>query len=82
MAAAPVTGYPFATYLVMLGLALGPQLVGHTAYNWSLRHVSATFIAVVTLGEPVVSAFLAFFLFGEGFAPLQAVGFALLLVGI
>lgn len=63
----------------MLGLALGPQLLGHTAYNWSLRYVSATF---VTLGEPVVSALLAFMLFGEGFAPLQAVGFGLLLVGI
>lgn len=77
-----LSGYAPATYLVMLGLALGPQLLGHTAYNWSLRYVSATFVAVVTLGEPVVSALLAFMLFGEGFAPLQAVGFGLLLVGI
>jgi len=79
---ASLTGYAPATYLVMLGLALGPQLLGHTAYNWSLRHVSATFVAVVTLGEPVVSALLAFVLFGEGFAPLQAIGFSLLLIGI
>jgi drug/metabolite transporter (DMT)-like permease len=79
---ASLTGYAPATYLVMLGLALGPQLLGHTAYNWSLRHVSATFVAVVTLGEPVVSALLAFLLFGEGFAPLQAIGFGLLLIGI
>lgn len=79
---AALTGYAPATYLVMLGLALGPQLLGHTAYNWSLRHVSATFVAVVTLGEPVASAILAFILFGEGFAPLQAIGFALLLAGI
>ena len=63
-------------------MALGPQLLGHTAYNWSLRYVSATFVAVVTLGEPVGSALLAFLIFGEGFAPLQFVGFSLLLVGI
>lgn len=69
-------------WLVLLGMALGPQLLGHTSYNWSLRYVSATFIAVVTLGEPVGSAILAFVIFGEGFAPLQFVGFSLLLMGI
>ncbi len=69
-------------WLVLLAMALGPQLLGHTAYNWSLRYVSATFVAVVTLGEPVGSALLAFIVFGEGFAPLQFVGFSLLLVGI
>ena len=67
---------------VLLAMALGPQLLGHTAYNWSLRHVSATFVAVVTLGEPVGSALMAFLFFGEGFAPLQFAGFSLLLAGI
>lgn len=71
-----------AAWLVLLAMALGPQLLGHTAYNWSLRYVSATFVAVVTLGEPVGSALLAFIVFGEGFAPLQFVGFSLLLAGI
>ena len=61
---------------------IGPQLLGHSAYNWSLKHVSATFIAVVTLGEPVGSALLAWMFFGEAFALLQGTGFVLLLVGI
>ena len=69
-------------WLVLVAMALGPQLLGHSTYNWALRYVSATFIAVVTLGEPVGSALLAFIIFGEGFAPLQFVGFSLLLVGI
>ena len=77
-----ITGYADAAYLVALGMALGPQLLGHTSYNWSLKHVSPTFIAVVTLGEPVGSAALAWLFFGESFAPLQAIGFVLLLVGI
>lgn len=76
------SGYPLAAWLALCGLAIGPQLLGHTAYNWSLRHVSATFVAVVTLGEPVGSALLAFLFFGEGFTPLQFAGFALLLAGI
>lgn len=71
-----------SAWLVLLAMALGPQLLGHTAYNWSLRYVSATFVAVVTLGEPVGSALMAFIIFGEGFAPLQFVGFSLLLMGI
>jgi len=79
---APLTGFDLTAWAVLAGMALGPQLLGHTAYNWSLRHVSATFVAVVTLGEPVGSAAMAFIVFGEGFAPLQFGGFALLLAGI
>lgn len=78
----PLSGYGSAAWLVALGMAVGPQLLGHSSYNWSLKHVSPTFIAVVTLGEPVGSALLAWLFFGEAFAPLQAVGFVLLLAGI
>ena len=63
-------------------MAIGPQLLGHSAYNWSLKHVSATFIAVVTLGEPIGSAALAWLFFAESFALLQGIGFFLLLIGI
>lgn len=78
----PVRGFGESAYLVAIGMALGPQLLGHTAYNWSLKHVSPTFIAVVTLGEPVGSALMAWLFFGESFAPVQGTGFALLLLGI
>jgi drug/metabolite transporter (DMT)-like permease len=39
-------------------------------------------VAVAILGEPVGSALLAFAVFGERFAPLQLVGFLLLMLGI
>jgi drug/metabolite transporter (DMT)-like permease len=77
-----LAGYAAPAYLAALALALIPQLLGHTAYNWSLRYVSPTFVAVVTLGEPVGSALLAWLIFGESFAPVQAAGFVLLLAGI
>ena len=80
--AVPLSGYAAPAYLFALGLALGPQLLGHTAYNWSLKHVSPTFVAVVTLGEPVGSAALAWLFFDESFALLQGAGFVLLLGGI
>jgi drug/metabolite transporter (DMT)-like permease len=82
LSSTPLSGYAGAAYLIGLGMAIGPQLLGHSAYNWSLKHVSATFIAVVTLGEPIGSAALAWLFFGESFALLQGIGFFLLLIGI
>jgi drug/metabolite transporter (DMT)-like permease len=81
-AGVPLAGHALPAYLAALGMALGPQLLGHSAYNWSLKHVSPTFVAVVTLGEPVGSAILAWLFFGESFAQLQAAGFIMLLFGI
>ncbi len=77
-----LTGYTQTGWLCLLVLALGPQLLGHSAFNWALGHVSATFIALVILGEPIGSALLAWLIFGETFAPLQLAGFSLLLAGI
>jgi drug/metabolite transporter (DMT)-like permease len=77
-----LAGYSTFAYAVMIGLALGPQLLGHTAFNWALRHVSATFVAISILGEPIGSALLALFLLGERFVPVQLVGFVLILGGI
>ena len=78
----PLAAYGAGAYLIVLGMAVGPQLLGHSAYNWSLKHVSSTFVAVVSLGEPVGSALLAWIFFGESFAALQAAGFVALLAGI
>ena len=78
----PLSGYAIPAYWAALGMALGPQLLGHSAYNWSLKHVSPTFVAVVTLGEPVGSAIMAWLFFGESFALLQGIGFVMLLAGI
>jgi drug/metabolite transporter (DMT)-like permease len=77
-----LAGYSTLAYAVMIALAIGPQLLGHTTFNWALRHVSATFVAISILGEPIGSALLALLLFGERFAPLQLAGFLLILGGI
>jgi drug/metabolite transporter (DMT)-like permease len=73
---------PAAAWLPIAALAIGPQLAGHTLINASLRQLSATFVALAILGEPIGSALLAWLLLGETIAPLQGAGFATLLVGI
>ena len=81
-AGATLTGFSEKAWACLFALALGPQLLGHSAFNWALKHVSATFIALVILGEPIGSALLAWLIFGERFAPLQLAGFSMLLAGI
>ncbi len=86
-AAAMMTGVSFmslpsAAWMFMVSLALGPQLIGHTTFNWALRRLTATFVAVAILGEPVGAAILAWLFFEEGFTALQVIGFVLLLAGI
>ncbi len=75
-------GFSSIAWACLIGLALGPQLLGHSGINWSLKHIPATFIAIAILGEPVSAALMAWGFFGEGFARLQLTGFALLLAGI
>ncbi|MBN1512196.1 MAG: DMT family transporter [Phycisphaerae bacterium] len=76
------TGYAPATYLYFVLLAVGPQLVGHSALNFSLRYVSATLVAIVVLGEPIGSTILACLLLGESVTPWQVAGGGLILAGI
>ena len=77
-----LAGLPASAWGFMALLAIGPQLVGHTAFNWALRRLTATFVAVSILGEPIGSALLAVILFGETFSTLQLAGFLVLLAGI
>jgi drug/metabolite transporter (DMT)-like permease len=72
----------WSAWLSMVALGLGPQLIGHTSFNWALRRLTATFVAIAILGEPIGAAILAWFFFGEGFGTAQAIGFVLLLAGI
>jgi drug/metabolite transporter (DMT)-like permease len=69
-------------YLIFLGLALGPMLMGHTIYNWALKYVSPTYVSVSLLGEPVGSTMLAFLLLGEVPPTGALVGGPLVLAGI
>lgn len=75
-------GYRPITYLWLVLLALIPQLVGHSTYNWSLKFLPAAIVAVATLGEPIGSATLAYFILHETPAPSALLGGAMILAGI
>ncbi len=79
---APLGGYAAAAWPMLLALAVGPQLLGHSSFNWALKYLSATMIALAILGEPIGSTTLAWLLLDEPVGPAKLAGMALLLAGI
>lgn len=78
----PVTGYSRMTYMLLLALAVGPQLLGHSSLNWALKYLSAAFVSVSALGEPVGATVLAAVVLGEPVSPLKLAGGVFILTGI
>ncbi len=81
-AGAPLGGFAPASWLMLLALGIGPQLLGHTSFNWALKYLSATLVALAVLGEPIGSTALAWLLLDEPVGPVKLAGMALLLLGI
>jgi drug/metabolite transporter (DMT)-like permease len=82
LARKPAFGYPPITYLWFLLLAIFPQLLGHSSFNWALKYVSAAFVAVTLLGEPIGATILAYFLLDEAPTAIKVFGAILILTGI
>jgi drug/metabolite transporter (DMT)-like permease len=78
----PLVGFRPQAYVWLLALALGPQVIGHSTLNWALRYLSATFVSIVTLAEPVASGILAYLILGEAITWTTAAGAATVLAGI
>ncbi|MEJ2011615.1 MAG: DMT family transporter [Anaerolineales bacterium] len=78
----PLTGYPPRAYLWFLLLAIFPQLLAHSGYNWALRYLPAALVSISLLGEPIAATLLALILLGEVPPPLRIIGAVLVLSGI
>lgn len=76
------TGYSSTTYLMFILLALVPQVIGHSAFNWALGYLPAPFVSVTTLGEPVGATILAYLILDEVPTLLKIVGGVMILSGI
>lgn len=78
----PFSGYQWQAYGLMLLLALGPQLVGHTSFNYALRYLPAPAVAMGVLGEPVGTILLARLLLWRTPSSYELVGGILICAGI
>ena len=67
---------------MLLALGVFPQLLGHSLFNWSLKYISAAYVSLTLLGEPIGTILLAFLFLQESPTPLEGVGAGLILIGI
>jgi drug/metabolite transporter (DMT)-like permease len=78
----PFTGFPVKTWVVFALLTLGPQIMGHTVFNYLLAYLDASVVTVAIMAEPVGATVLAFLILSEN-PPWNVVGGgAVLLAGV
>jgi len=70
----PLTGYSTQTVTAFWAMALISQILGHTSYNWALKGISAGFVAVALLGEPIGATIMAYVIFDEGLTWVKFIG--------
>ncbi len=78
----PLLGYTPQTLLILALLALVPQILGHSAFNWALGRFSPILVTVALLGEPIGATALAFLVLHEAPSQMTFIGGPLILAGI
>jgi drug/metabolite transporter (DMT)-like permease len=78
----PVFSYSGETYIWLLALGVIPQLFGHSLLNWALKYISAAYVSLTLLGEPIGTVILAFIFLKESPTFLEGIGAVLILMGI
>lgn len=78
----PLYPYPGREYVLFVGMALIPTIMGHTVFNWALGKVPAYYVSLAVLGEPVGAGILAFFILKEIPSSSQLLGGLLILAGL
>jgi drug/metabolite transporter (DMT)-like permease len=82
VAGTPFSGYSARVWGLFVLMAVVPQFLGHTVFNYLLAHLKATVVAIAVTGEPIGSTILAFVFFSEVPRWTAFVGGAVILVGI
>lgn len=80
--AEPVFSYSGETYVWLLALGIFPQLLGHSLFNWALKYISAAYVALTLLGEPIGTIILALIFLRESPTLLEGMGAVLIMIGI
>ena len=78
----PVFSYSNQTYLWLLTLGIFPQLLGHSLFNWALKYISAAYVSLTLLGEPIGTIILSVIFLKESPTLLEGVGALMILAGI
>lgn len=75
-------GYPLPVYVCILLMALFPQLIGHSSFNWAVRWISPTLVTLTILAEPIGASVLGMLVFQEYPTGEVAIGAVVILLGV
>lgn len=82
VAGTPLAGYPATAWLALVALTLGPQLLGHSLFTYSMRRITATAVSVLILLEVPGSALVAWAWLGQVPRPAAWPGLLMILAGV
>ncbi len=77
-----MAGFSADNWIYFLLLALVPNLLGHTIFNWVIKWISTSTISMGILFEPVGASILAFFFLGEKLVWTQVTGGIVVILGV
>lgn len=69
-------------WIASIGLALGPQLIGHGAMNYAVKYVQPTMLSMSILVEPILATGFAILLFSEVPSMLSFVAMSIIVAGL
>jgi drug/metabolite transporter (DMT)-like permease len=78
----PLVGFSPTTWLAILGLVVGAQLLGHSMFSYALHRVSASTVSLLILLEVPGAALIAWLWLGQVPRPEALPGLVLLLAGL
>lgn len=83
----PMLGYGYTHYSpivygYLILMAIVPQVIGHTTFNWAVRWVSPTILTLIILLEPIFASVLGYLLFAEIPGAMMWFAILVLLAGV
>ncbi|RST77692.1 DMT family transporter [Siminovitchia acidinfaciens] len=74
--------YPSSEWVYFLLLAILPNLLGHSVFNWALKWISTSVISMAILFEPVGATILAYIIIGEKVLMTQIIGGIIIILSV
>lgn len=74
--------FPWNDFIWFVALAIGPSLLGHALYIYTMKYFSAQTVSMAVIGEAIGASILAIFIFDELLPFSTLVGGLLVFVGI
>lgn len=75
-------GFSNINWLWFLLAALGPQLLGHSSFNWGLKYWPASRISMLIITEPVGATLLAYLILNQRPSLYEVLGGLLIMAGV